>query len=74
MKGTLIINILCSISLTCASQITQFGGPDRNQVYDETGLLNEWPKEGHELLATLSGIGAGYHPGHQPVPCKVRNR
>lgn len=42
------------------AQTTQFGGPDRSGIYKETGLLNNWPDGGPELVASLSGIGQGY--------------
>ena len=58
-RYTFILLLILSSSLTFAQSI-QFWGPHRNQVYDETGLLDEWPEEGPELLATISGIGAGY--------------
>ena len=52
--------ISCFLFLPLRAQFTQFGGPDRNGIYHETGLLDQWPEEGPELLATISGIGAGY--------------
>jgi len=42
------------------SQISQFGGPTRNGVYPETGLLNSWPAEGPKLVHAISDIGEGY--------------
>jgi len=42
------------------SQISQFGGPNRNGVYPETGLLNSWPAEGPKLIHTITGIGEGF--------------
>lgn len=42
------------------SQISQFGGPNRNGVYPETGLLNSWPAEGPDLVQTITGIGEGF--------------
>ncbi len=42
------------------AQITQFGGPHRNGVYNETGLLDSWPESGPELVHTVTGIGSGY--------------
>lgn len=38
----------------------QFGGPDRNSVSKETGLMRSWPEEGPELLWTIEGLGRGY--------------
>jgi len=42
------------------SQISQFGGPNRNGVYPETGLLDSWPIAGPELVQTITGIGDGF--------------
>ena len=41
-------------------QVNQFAGPDRNNVYPDTGLLDQWPESGPELVGTFSGIGEGY--------------
>ncbi len=38
----------------------QFGGPDRNLVSNETGLLRSWPEGGPKLLWTIDGLGPGY--------------
>jgi outer membrane protein assembly factor BamB len=37
-----------------------FHGPKRDNLSDETGLLDAWPQGGPELLWTASGIGHGY--------------
>lgn len=37
-----------------------FRGPERTSVSQETDLLQEWPKEGPELLWKSEGIGRGY--------------
>ncbi len=37
-----------------------FRGVDRNSKSAETGLLKEWPKNGPELLWTVSGLGRGF--------------
>jgi outer membrane protein assembly factor BamB len=38
----------------------QWRGPQRNGVSQEKGLLSEWPKEGPQLLWTVTDLGAGY--------------
>ena len=38
----------------------QWRGPDRTGIYPETGLLDQWPENGPELLWTYEGIGRGY--------------
>lgn len=48
------------ISIDTAAQIAQFGGANRNGIFNETNLLNVWPEQGPELVATITGIGEGY--------------
>lgn len=61
MKLLTFVVIICLFVFTQVSgQISQFGGPNRNGKYDETGLLDQWPAEGPGLVATISGIGDGY--------------
>jgi outer membrane protein assembly factor BamB len=38
----------------------QWRGPNRDGVSAETGLLNEWPKDGPPLLWKTKGLGGGY--------------
>jgi outer membrane protein assembly factor BamB len=58
-KYLLIVFLLVPIWLS-AQNIAQWRGPDRNGIYPETDLLNEWPEEGPEQLWTTDGIGKGY--------------
>jgi len=61
MKNYLFSTTVCFLFLVqLSAQISQFGGPNRNGVYDELGLLDEWPANGATLAATISGIGDGY--------------
>jgi len=39
---------------------TQWRGENRDGVYNETGLLKEWPSGGPELLWSFEGLGDGY--------------
>lgn len=48
------------LSMDTNAQIAQFGGINRNGIFNETNLLNEWPQPGAELVATMTGIGDGY--------------
>jgi outer membrane protein assembly factor BamB len=48
------------VSAQVSGQTSQFGGPTRNGVFNEQGLLDRWPVDGPELITTISGIGAGY--------------
>ena len=38
----------------------QWRGENRDGVYNETGLLKEWPAEGPELLWKFEGLGEGH--------------
>ena len=38
----------------------QWGGPDRNAVSKERGLLAEWPEDGPPLAWKTDGLGGGY--------------
>ena len=42
------------------AQPSQFRGADRNGVYPESGLLDEWPDAGPRLIATIPEIGDGF--------------
>jgi outer membrane protein assembly factor BamB len=43
-----------------SSDWSQWRGPRRDGVCDETGLLTSWPEGGPERTWTASGIGSGY--------------
>ena len=55
----LILSVLINHLLT-GQEIAQWRGPERNGVYPETDLLEEWPDEGPELLWSMEGIGKGF--------------
>ena len=38
----------------------QWRGENRDGIYDETGLLKEWPAEGPQLLWSFEGLGEGH--------------
>src|SRR5262245_16043978 len=38
----------------------QWRGPDRTEVSKETGLLQEWPKNGPKLAWRIKGVGEGF--------------
>lgn len=62
--------ILFFFSLNISAQIkpvkfydgewTQFGGPSRNNICEETGLINNWSNTAPLLLWTVTNIGNGY--------------
>ena len=52
---------LAPISLSfLAADWPQFRGPQRSGFSAETGLLQEWPKEGPKLLWRAEDVGSGY--------------
>ena len=49
------------------SSWTMFGGPNRDSVSPETGLLKSWKEEGPPLLWKAVGIGSTEFPGYSSV-------
>jgi outer membrane protein assembly factor BamB len=56
--STLLI-LLTYIQLN-ANDLSQWRGESRNGIYNETGLLKEWPAEGPKLLWNFDGLGQGF--------------
>jgi len=58
----LLITALFSLAATDskAADFPQWRGPHRDGHSPETGLLQEWPKEGPKLVWRVEDIGAGY--------------
>lgn len=48
------------LPLLLSAQIEQWRGYNRDGVFDETGLLKEWPEEGPEVLLKVEGLGKGW--------------
>ena len=65
-KCLVIIAVVSSVLLlSCRQQdsgleSSQWRGENRNGVYNETGLLKEWPDGGPQLLWHFEGLGAGF--------------
>ena len=50
-----------SVTSTCFSQdLVQWRGTDRSGIYNETGLLKEWPVDGPKLLWNFEGLNKGF--------------
>ncbi len=47
-------------SISESADWPQWRGPDRNGISDETGLLQQWPEAGPELLWQVQDLGDGY--------------
>jgi len=67
-KYFFIIGVLFPIVLTSCQQKktpavpqnSQWRGEGRDGIYNETGLLKEWPADGPELLWAYEGLGDGH--------------
>ncbi|MFC2103904.1 PQQ-binding-like beta-propeller repeat protein [Bacteroidota bacterium] len=51
---------LILVQITFGQNIVDWRGPGRTGVYNETGLLTEWPESGPELLWSVENIYKGY--------------
>ena len=62
MKKVCIAISLVAFGLTqgCKYDASQWRGTDRNGIYYETGLLDQWPENGPDLLWVYEGIGRGF--------------
>lgn len=58
----LIFSILTFFIFTAgySQEIAQWGGPARDGIYPETGLLKKWPDSGPTLKLKIEGVGKGY--------------
>ncbi len=60
LTGAVALTLAAQSGLFAASfDWPQWQGPDRNAVSKETGLLQEWPKEGPPLAWRINGLGGG---------------
>ena len=55
------------ILLVSCNEIAQWGGPDRNGIYPDKGLLKTWPPDGPPLILKIENVGKGLS---QPVVYK----
>lgn len=63
MQTLLFILSLLTIFSCSNSQdqhLSQWRGPDRDGKFPATGLLNEWPSEGPQMLWHYEGLGEGH--------------
>src|SRR5688572_506121 len=61
-KKLLLSNALLVLAATglSAADFAQWRGPLRDGHSPETGLLQDWPKDGPKLLWQVQMVGAGY--------------
>ncbi len=64
LKRSHIVALVCLVVFgsfqSCGQDFAQWHGPERNGIYNEYNLLNEWPENGPDLLWSYDGIGKGY--------------
>lgn len=52
--------VFFTVANIVAQDLVQWRGADRNGIYNETGLLKEWPAEGPKMLWNFDGLGQGF--------------
>ena len=57
---TLLIIALGTTQIIQAQTIYQWRGPARDGIYNESGLLSQWPENGPQLLWFTENLGPGY--------------
>ena len=58
----LILSAFVFIALadSAGAQLYEWRGPGRSGIYNESGLLKQWPAEGPKLIWSAEGMGDGY--------------
>ena len=61
-KATVSFTIIFLFILlqSCEQPFAQWRGPDRNGIFPESNLMDQWPEDGPELLWVFEGLGRGY--------------
>src|SRR6476619_1720774 len=56
------VGLLIAAGMACASATDwpQWGGPRRDHVSDEQGLMQDWPSGGHKRVWLNDNAGLGY--------------
>lgn len=54
-----LVAVFTGLSVS-AQNVTRWRGPNGNGVYNETGLLQEWPEAGPEIAWHFDGVGQGH--------------
>ena len=57
---SLLFVLFISSPLLRAQESAQWRGPNRDGIYQESGLLKQWPAQGPSILWTSEGFGNGY--------------
>jgi len=56
----LYISIISFSSCTPKGEVSDWRGPNRDGIYQESNLLKSWPENGPELLWSFEGLGFGH--------------
>ena len=60
----LVLLVFGGMIFSCSGKkvnnFSQWRGPDRNGIYQETGLLTEWPSDGPKLIWSFDQLGIGH--------------
>jgi outer membrane protein assembly factor BamB len=59
-RSLLLVALALGLCSLAGADWPQWRGPERNGISQETGLLQEWPKEGPKLVWQVKDIGLGY--------------
>jgi outer membrane protein assembly factor BamB len=61
MKRFFFIILISGVCISLSAQnVAQWRGPNRDGIYNETGLLKKWPEGGPKLLWHFDELGEGY--------------
>jgi outer membrane protein assembly factor BamB len=55
-----VVILLLDSTVFIAQNLVQWRGANRSGIYNETGLLKEWPSEGPKLNWSIDGLGQGF--------------
>ncbi len=61
MTKKILILLIAAVSVSITAQeLVEWRGQNRTGIYNETGLLKEWPADGPELLWHYDDLGKGF--------------
>ncbi|MDD4109748.1 MAG: hypothetical protein PHH93_13620, partial [Prolixibacteraceae bacterium] len=61
IKPAVLIFALILVTVNIFAQDpTRWRGPEGNGIYQETGLMKQWPESGPEILWFFEGLGEGH--------------
>ena len=59
-RAAFLVAVLAVPVQAMAQGITQWQGPNRDGIYNENGLLKQWPADGPKLLWHFDELGDGH--------------